>query len=214
VQLATGKARDAALVELAAIADQGVKQRAGSFSRPVAGDQRARQALGAAYVAIGDLAAATRELRRVVEETSIDRPDPYAYRTHQLLAEVAIAQHDLALADAEIEAALKIHPGNAYSRVVQAKIKLRANEPDRALEALAPLRKSGELPPAAKLVVAEALVSRKGVTADQRAQAKALVTEVAGKLQPAEVGRVAALIDPKLPAELALPIANLPKQKT
>lgn len=223
VQLATGKARDAALVDLAATADQGVKQRSGSFSRPVAGDQRARQALGAAYVAIGDLASATRELRRVVEETSVDRPDPYAYRTHQLLAEVAIAQSDLALADAEIEAALKIHPGNAYSRVVQAKIKLRANDPDGALETLAPLRKgsghgpgtiAGELPPAAKLVVAEALVTRKDVTADQRAQAKALVTEVAGTLQPAEVGRVAALIDPKLPAELALPIAKLPKQKT
>ena len=199
-QRATGNQRDELFGELAKLAETG--------------DQRGRHALGAAYYAIGDLTAAQRELRRVVEETSAIRPDPFAYRTHQLLAEIAIAAGDAPTAGREIDRAIAIHPGNATSRLIQARIQLRAHDPDRALESLSILRKHGELAPEAKLVVAEALVTRKDVTADQREQARALILEVVGKLPPAEVGRVAALVDPKLPGQLKLPVGKLPKQKT
>jgi len=175
-------------------------------------DARARHALGSAYFTLGKLDAATRELRRVVSETSATRPDPFAYRTHQLLAEIAIATHDLTTASAEIDRAIEIHPGNVQSRVIQARIQLRRGEPDRTLETLAQLRKTNELTPAAKLLVAEALMTRRDPTIDQRAQAKTLILEVIGKLPPPDVGRVAGLIDPRLPAELKLPVGKLPKQ--
>ena len=100
------------------------------------------------------------------------------------------------------------------SRVIQARIQLRRGDPERALEAMAPMRKLGGLSASGKLVVAEALASVVGATADHREQARALILEVVGKLPPAEVGRVAALIDPKLPAQLKLPVGKLPKQKT
>lgn len=177
-------------------------------------DQRARYALGAAYYAIGDHVAAKRELRRVVDETTAQRPDPFAYRTHQLLAEIAIAGHDFEIAGPEIERAIAIHPGNGLGHAIQGKLLLRRGEPERALDKLAQVRKLGELHPAAKLVVAEALVTIPKPTADQRAQAKQLVVELKGKLPDPEVGRVAALIDPKLPGELGLPIGKLPKQGT
>jgi Tfp pilus assembly protein PilF len=201
ILLATGKPRAEAIAELDAIADRG-------------GDQRARYALGAAYQALGDLAAAKRELRRVVEETSADRPDPFGYRTHQRLAEIALATNDLATAGAEIERAIAIHPGNGQSYAIQGAILVRRGEPERALEKLAQVRKLGELVPAAKLVVAEALVTVKNATTEQRAQAKQLLVELKGALPPAEVGRVAALVDPKLPAELGVPVGKLPKQGT
>ncbi len=200
--LATGKARTDALNELAAL------------SATTSDSQRARHALGATYFALGDLATAQTELRRVVAETSAERPDPLAYRTHQLLAEISIAMADFSTASAEIDRAIEIHPGNSTSRVIQARIHLRHGDPDRALDTLAQLRKLGGLAPAASLLVAEALVTRKDATADQRAQAKALILEVIGKLAAPEVGRVAALVDPKLPAELKLPVGKLPKQKT
>ncbi len=195
----TGTARSDALAALAALADASA-----------ADDQRARHALGAASFAIGDLTTAQRELRRVVEETSAQRPDPFAYRTHQLLAEIALVTNDFDTAGAEIDQALVIHPGNAMSYVIQARIAIRRGDPERALATMAPVRKLGELIPAAKLVVAEALA----VLKSDRATARALVVEVKGKLPDAEVGRVAALVDPKLPGELKLPVGKLPKQGT
>lgn len=201
-QLATGKARLDALAKLEAL------------TQSATFDQRARHALGAAYFAIGDLAAAQRELRLVVERTKETSVAPLAYRTHQLLAEIALATDDPGTAGQEIDRALEIHPGNVASYVIKGRVLLRAGDPDRALDTLAPLRKRGELVPAAKLVVAEALLTRTAPSAEQRAQARALVLEVVGKLPPAEVGRVAALVDPKLPAELEVPVGKLPKQKT
>ncbi len=202
-QRATGKPRDEAFATLVVLADDSADD-----------DQRARHALGAAYYATGDLTAAKRELRRVVEETSVNRPDPFAYRTHQLLAEIAMATHDLETAGPEIERAIVIHPGNPMGYVIQARILIARGDAERALSAMAPLRKLGELIPAGKLVVAEALASIKNATPDQRAQARALVLEAVGKLPPAEVGRVAALVDPRLPSELKLPVGKLPKQGT
>ncbi len=177
-------------------------------------DQRARHALGAAFVAIGDRTAAKRELRRVVEETSVASPDPLGYRTHLLLAEIALSESDLDTANHEVDRALEIHAGNVEMRVMQARILVRRGEFDRALGVLAPIRKQGPLPARAQLVVAEALVSRKDPTADQRAQATALVTGLVGKVPAAELGRVAALVDPKLPRKLALPVGKLPPRGT
>lgn len=197
--LGKGKEREAALAELARLAD-------------VAKTQRARQALGAAYLAIGDHVAAKRELRRAATETSIASPDPHGVRTRTLLAEIAFAEGDVALATQELQQALAIHEANQPAKVLQAKLALRANDPEQALAVLASQRKLGGLTPAAELVVAEALVVRKEVTADQRAQARLLVEGLVGKpaIVPAELGRVAALVDPALPRRLALPVGKLP----
>jgi tetratricopeptide (TPR) repeat protein len=199
IMLGKGKQRDAAITELARLAD-GAK------------NQRARHALGAAYHAIGDLAAAKRELRRVVLETSPTSPNPYGVRTRTLLAEIAFSEGDLELAQKELQQAITIHEANQPAKVLQARIALRSNDPDQALAVMAIQRKLGSLTPAAELVVAEALVVRKDVTADQRAQARQLITGLVGKptMIPAELGRVAALVDPALPKQLALPVGKLP----
>ncbi len=201
VMFSKDKARTDALAELDAIADR-------------AKSQHARHALGAAYFAIGDLVAAKRELRHAVELTTPESPDPFAYRTHALLAEIALAESDLDTAGQEADRALEIHGGNGVLRVLQARILIRHGEPDRALAALAPVRKEGELSPIAALAVAEALVARKDVTSDQRSQATTLVTSLVGKLPAVELGRVAALVDPKLPAKLKLPISKPPSKRT
>jgi tetratricopeptide (TPR) repeat protein len=175
--------------------------------------QRGRHAYGATLFALGELAGAKRELRRATLETTPASPNPHGYRTRTLLAEIAIAEGDLALATQEIERALAIHEGNRHTRSVQAQIALRGGDPEKALTLLALLRKSGDLPALAQLVVAEALVIRKEVTADERAQARLLVTGLVGHpaVGKAELGRVAALVDPKLPGQLKLPVgAPLP----
>ena len=201
VMFSKDKARTEVLAELDGIADQ-------------AKSQHARHALGAAYFAIGDLGAAKRELRHAVELTTPESPDPFAYRTHALLAEIALAESDLDTAGQEADRALEIHGGNGVLRVLQARILIRHGEPDRALAALAPVRKEGELSPIAALAVAEALVARKDVTSDQRSQATTLVTSLVGKLPAVELGRVAALVDPKLPAKLKLPVSKPPSKRT
>jgi len=195
------KPRADALSELATIAD-------------TAKDQRARHALGAAYFAIGDLEAAKRELRRVVETTSPTSPDPLGYRTHALLAEIALAESDLETAGREADRAVEIHAGNVAVHLLRARILIRHGDADRALGVLAPMRKQGPLSPEAELAVAEALVSRTAVTADQRDQARVLVTGLVGKVPAAELGRVAALVDPKLPAKLKLPVGKAPPKGT
>jgi tetratricopeptide (TPR) repeat protein len=110
---------------------------------------------------------------------------------------------------------LKANSGYYPARAMQARVVLRANDPDRALALLDPLlkeaagdpTKASAVTPAVKLTLAEALATHKGASAADKTRAKDLVTELrdAKAAPPAELGRIAALIDPKLPKELDLP---------
>lgn len=110
---------------------------------------------------------------------------------------------------------LKANSGYFPARAMQAKAALRANIPDHAFTLLAPLLKEAQsdpskaaaITPSMKLTLAEVLAVRTGATAKDKEQAKALIVELknAGTAPPGELGRIAALIDPKLPKELDLP---------
>jgi tetratricopeptide (TPR) repeat protein len=175
----------------------------------------ARHALGAAYLAIGDLANAKLELERVIANTSDAAPNPVGYKTHTLLAEVLLAGGDLRATGAELDRAIEANGGYIPALELQARVVLRNNEPDRALSLLAPIKREGTLSARARLTVAEALVVRKAVSQSDKDQAKALLVELKGMpgVDPSEIGRIAALIDPKLPKQLGVPVGKLASVK-
>ncbi|MEO8705721.1 MAG: hypothetical protein ABI867_37160 [Kofleriaceae bacterium] len=166
--------RDAATAELVTLAAS-------------AKTQLANHALLAGALAIGDLARAKTALR-----ADDLRPDPLAYRTHTLVAERALLENRPQDAAAALALARLAHGGNVTTKTVQARYLVQTGNFDAALAELATLRAEAALRPAAKLVVAEALVARPAATQDQRDQARALLAEV--KALPGlarEVARIA-----------------------
>jgi len=117
---------------------------------------------------------------------------------------------------------LRSNSGYFPARAMQARVLLRANLPDAALNLLGPIlkeatddpKKAAAITPAVKLTLAEALVTRKGSTQADKTQAKGILVELrnanAPGVVPSELGRIAALIDPKLPKELDLPEGDEP----
>jgi len=118
---------------------------------------------------------------------------------------------------------LKANSGYFPTRAMQARVVLRANDPDRALKLLEPIlkeagddpTKAGAVTPAVKLTLAEALITRKGSSTKDKEQAKKILEDLqAAKLAPEpELSRIAALIDPKLPKEMGLPDPEDPAEK-
>jgi tetratricopeptide (TPR) repeat protein len=112
---------------------------------------------------------------------------------------------------------LRSNSGYFPARAMQARVVLRANLPDEALKLLEPLlkeaaedeSKKAAVTPAVKLTLAEVLITRKGSTAADKNRAKEILVELRSAntplAPPSELGRIAALIDPKLPQELDLP---------
>ena len=105
---------------------------------------------------------------------------------------------------------LKANSGFFPTRAMQAKVVLRNQEPDRALDLLAPILKergNGAVTPTVNLTIAEALIMRKKSSAQDKQQAKDILIELrdARSAPVPELTRIAALIDPKLPKELDLP---------
>ena len=187
------KARDAAATELI-----GLSRKSNS--------KLASHALGIAYLAVGDSVKAKEALTKAVTDVTEAAPNPFEYRTHTALAEIALGANDLPEAGKHLDAALKLNSGYFPTLALQAKVVLRNNEPDRAMELLKPIYKeSSAITPTVQLTLAEALITHKGASQADKDQAKQLITEVKDKLPPAEVSRVAALLDPKLPKELGLP---------
>ena len=175
----------------------------------------ARHTLGTAYLAIGDVAQAKAELETVVKTTTEMEPNPVAYKTHTLLAAIALAAGDLRTAGAELDRAIEANGGYIPALELQARVVLRNLEPDRALSLLVPIKREGTLSASARLTVAEALVVRKAVSQSDKDQAKALLVEVKAMpgVDAGEVGRIAALIDPKLPKQLGVPVGKLASVK-
>jgi len=166
-----------------------------------------RHALGMGLFATGNLKDAQTQLEQALAEVTDDAPNPLGYRTHTALAEILEAT-DLPAAGKHLDAALGINPGYFPTRALQAKLVLKNNEPDRALDMLAPiLRESCAVTPQLQLVTAEALATHKGVTQKEKDEAAEMLAQIKDKIQPpSEVGRVAALIDPKLPEKLGVPM--------
>ncbi len=172
----------------------------------------ARHALGMGYFLTGDAKNAQPQLQQAIADVGDDSPNPLAYRTHAALAEILLAANDIKGAGDQLDESLKLNSGYFPARGLQAKIVLRNAEPDRALQLIEPLTKEeGAMTPSAFLTLAEALCARKGASDKDRAQAETLIEQNKDKVQPpAEVGRVAAVCDPKLPEKLGLPVAAEP----
>ncbi|MDX2087306.1 MAG: tetratricopeptide repeat protein [Kofleriaceae bacterium] len=166
-----------------------------------------RHAYGIALIATGDAKGAQTQLEQAVTGISVESPNPLAYRTRTALAELLLAANDLAGATKMLDEALTANPGYFPTLGLQAKVALRNNDPDRALDLLAPIfNESAAVTPNLQLVLAEALIVSKKTSAKQKEQAKKLLEELKDKITPAtEVSRVAALLDPNLVKELGLP---------
>ena len=165
-----------------------------------------RHALGIAHATNGNTKEAQLQLEQAIAEISEDSPNPLVYRTRTALAEILLANGDITGASKQLDEAIKINAGYFPTRALQAKVALRYGQPDHALELLKPVfDELGTVPPAWKLLFAEASATRKNATAKDKDAAIEMVKDLKDKLPAADVSRAAAAIDPKLPKELGLP---------
>jgi tetratricopeptide (TPR) repeat protein len=172
-----------------------------------------RHALGVAYLALGDTVNAKEHLGQAINEISESSPNPLEYRTRTALAEIALTEKDIVNAGKNLDQALDVNSGYFPTLALQARIVLRNSEPDKALVLLAPIRReSAAVTPSVLLTYAEALITHKGVTAKEKDEAKDILVKLKDMqgVAPEELGRIAALLDPKLPAELGVPAPGGP----
>ncbi len=166
-----------------------------------------RHALGVAWLALGDIAKAKEPLTAAVTDVTETAPNPLTYRTRTALAEIALAENDIAGAGKQLDLALDANSGYFPTRAMQARVVLRNKEPDKALVFLEPiLKESAAVTPSVQLTFAEAIITRKGATAKDKEQAKGILVSLKGKpgAPPAELVRIANLIDEDLAKELEL----------
>ncbi len=211
---AAEKERDAIASELDGLAHQ-------------AQSKLGHHALGMAYLAVGDTKNAQPALEDAVKDVSDTNPNPIAYRTRTALADLLIgeandeavkqpddAKDKLAQAGSDLDAALKQDSGYDPALATEAKLVLRLGDPDKAASLLEPILREGDVPPSVMLTFAEVLVVRTGSTQEDKDRAAKILRDIKDTVRsPAEVGRIAALIDDKLPAELGVP-APPPPEKT
>ncbi len=165
-----------------------------------------RHALGVALLATGNVKDAQVQLEQAIAQISESEPNPVAYRTRTALAELLLGANDIPGAGNQLDEALTANSGYFPTLGLQAKVVLRNGDPDRALDLLNPIfQETAAITPSLKLTLAEALIVSKKSSAKQKVQAKELLLEVKDTQPAAEVSRVAALLDPKLPKEMGLP---------
>jgi len=164
-----------------------------------------RHALGMAHYTNGNIKDAQAQLEQAIAELSDESPNPLVYRSRTALAEILLDSGDIAGAGKQLDEALKVNSGYFPTRVLQAKAVLKHGEPDRALDMLKPVfDELGVVPPPLRLVFAEALGTKKNATAKDKESAAEVLKDIKDKVPAAELARVAAAIDPKLPKELGL----------
>lgn len=184
-----------------------------------------RHALGTAHFTNGNMKDAQTALEQAIAEITDDAPNPLVYRTRTTLAEILLDAGDIAGAGKQLDEALKVNSGYFPTRAMQAKVVLRHGEPDRALDMLKPIfEEIGTVPPALRLLYAEAIGTRKNATAKDKDAAAAVLREIKDQVPAAELSRAAANVDPKLPKELgvaepaaadaAAPAPKAPDKKT
>jgi predicted Zn-dependent protease len=169
-----------------------------------------RHALGMAYLAIGNPKEAQSQLEQALADLNDESPNPLAYRTRTALAQILLANNDLENAHKQLQQALDANPGYYPTRALEAKVVLRAGDAKQALELLRPLfKENGGITPEVQLTLAEAICTFKDARDEDKADARAQLEQIKDKIQPREeVGRVAALCDPKLPEALGVPVPS------
>ena len=167
-----------------------------------------RHALGVALLRTGDSKEAKRQLMLALDDVTPESPNPMAYRTHTALAEVLLGDNDVDGAAKELEAATKANSGYLPALALRAKLVLVKGDADKALELLAPiLKEPGAVTTSVEFTEAQALAAKKDPTADDKVMATDIITRLKAKdYSETELGRVAFMIDPTLPATLELPL--------
>ncbi|HEY4054966.1 MAG TPA: hypothetical protein VGM39_00110, partial [Kofleriaceae bacterium] len=165
-------------------------------------------ALGMALIATNDpksLPAAQEQLTKAITDISDASPNPLAYRTHTALAELLLQANDIPGASKQLDDALAANSGYLPTRGLQAKVALKSNDPDKALEVLSSLPEK-ELSPSLVLAKIEATFSSKKTTAADKDAAKEALKAMKDTYEPkTEISRVLAILDPKLVKEWELP---------
>jgi len=165
-----------------------------------------RHALGVALLATGDVKGAQAQLEQAIAGIDDQYPNPVAYRTRTALAEILLQANDIPGAGKQLDEALAANSGYFPTLGLQARVVLRNGDPERALTLLMPIfNEVAAITPSLQLTLAEAWIVSKKSTAKEKEKAKAILMEIKDKQPAAEVARVAALLDPKLPAEMGLP---------
>jgi tetratricopeptide (TPR) repeat protein len=166
-----------------------------------------RHAQGMAAMMINSPDARSR-LEQALKDITDDAPHPVVYRTHTALA-ILLLPIDPPAAAAHVNEARTANQGYQPANILAARMMLANKDPEGALAALALVDKdkvNGAVTPEVELLIVEALVTQPGATkAVKDEQAKKLEELKAKGLPPAEIGRVAALIDPDLPEKLDVP---------
>jgi tetratricopeptide (TPR) repeat protein len=171
-----------------------------------------RHALGIAHKTVGNLKDAQVQLELAIAEITDESPNPLVYRTRTALAEILLENGDLSGAGKQLDEALKVNSGYFPTRALQAKVVLRHGEPDRALEMLKPVfDEIGVVPPALRLLYAEALGTKKNATRADKESAVAVLKDIKDTVPAADLSRAAAAIDPKLPKELGVSEPTAPE---
>jgi tetratricopeptide (TPR) repeat protein len=164
-----------------------------------------RHALGIGYHLTGNDKDAQPHLEQALNGISEDEPNPLAYRTRTAMAEILLAANDIAGAGKQLDEVLtKDNPGYFPTRIMQARVVLKTNQPDRALTLLDPINKEVDSPEVDLMIIEAACASTK-TTAKQKDEAKAALPALKDKVAPEELGRVAFICDPKLPETLGVP---------
>jgi predicted Zn-dependent protease len=160
------------------------------------------------YHLTGNDKDAQTHLEAALNGISEDEPNPLAYRTRTAMAEILLAANDMAGAGKQLDQVLTTdNPGYFPARIMQARVVLKFGDADKALTLLEAVKKEVDSPEVNLLIVEAACTSTKNANAKQKAEAIEFLKKDKDKLGPAEeVGRVAAICDPKLPAELGVPV--------
>jgi tetratricopeptide (TPR) repeat protein len=154
---------------------------------------------------------ARRQLTLALEGITSESPHPLAYRTHTLLAELAILDNNVTEAGKHLDEATKLNAGYLPARGLGAALKLRGGDADAAIGLLGAVAETpGAMTPKLELVLAEALVSKKTVTTADRARAVDILQRIKDSVTPtSELVRVAALVDPKMSLNAAAPAPDV-----
>ena len=166
-----------------------------------------RHALGAALLATGGPGPTPRSASSRRSPSLRRTPNPVAYRTRTLLAEIELAAGNLDAAPSKSRTRPRPTPATCR-RARWARLVLAKGDPDPALDLLRPVVKEGlALNEAVELTLGRGAGPPQGRDRQDRIDAVAALERAkAAGASPEEIGRIAFLIDPALPEKLGAPV--------
>lgn len=173
--------------------------------------------LGQSLLRLGRVKEGQDELAHAVSEADEEHPHPVVYRSRTLLAELLVAEGKLPEAEKELEAALAANAGYLPARGAQALLLLKAGKVEDSYVLLQPIAaESPVLSPNLTLAWIEALGTRKGAKAEDKAAAQELLQKLVSDGAPvpaAEVERLAEALGAKLGGAEAEPPKKAPPRR-